>query len=425
MLDPRLYREEVEKIRLGMERRGAKIDLDSMVQIDSEKRKLNQQLDLLKAERNTASEKIAQLKRVGQDAQIEIEKTRTIGDEIKQIQEKFDGLENRFRDLALLVPNIPHPTVPEGKTSAENKVIVEWGQKYTGPKPKFHLEVGKELGLFDFERGAKISGSGFPIFTGLGARLERAMLNFFLDYHVANHGFVEISPPYLVNRTSMIGTGQLPKFEEDMYQCGLDELFLVPTSEVPVTNMHANETLEFASLPIAYTAYSACFRREAGSYGKDTRGFLRLHQFNKVEMVMFTEPAKSYAAHEHIRACAEALLQKLGLHYRVIELCAGDLGFGAAKCYDLEVWAPAEERWLEVSSVSNFEDFQARRAGIRTKIEGKTSFVHTLNGSGLATPRVLVALLESYQTENGGLKIPEVLQSYMGGLKEIVKPLKG
>lgn len=421
MLDPRLYREEIEKIRHGLERRGAKIDLDGMVQIDSEKRKLNQQLDGLKAERNTASENIAKLKRVGQDAQSDIEKTRTLGDEIKQIQEKFDLLDNRFRDLALLVPNIPHPTVPDGKTAAENKVILEWGTKHTGPKPKFHLEVGKELGLFDFERGAKISGSGFPIYTGLGARLERALLNFFLDYHVANHGFVEVAPPYMVNRNSMIGTGQLPKFEEDMYQCGLDEMFLIPTAEVPVTNMHANETLDYASLPIAYTAYSACFRREAGSYGKDTRGFLRLHQFNKVEMVMFTEPSKSYAAHEHIRACAETLLQKLGLHYRVIELCAGDMGFGAAKCYDLEVWAPAEERWLEVSSVSNFEDFQARRAGIRTKIEGKTHFVHTLNGSGLATPRVLVALLESFQTENGGLKIPEVLQSYMGGLKEIVK----
>jgi seryl-tRNA synthetase len=429
MLDPRLYREEVDKIRQGLERRGAKVDLDVMVNLDIEKRKYNLQLDQLKSERNAASEKIAQLKRAGQDSQSEIEKTRSLGDEIKVVQDKYDALETRFRDLALLVPNIPHPSVPDGRTAADNKVVVEWGTKHTGPKPKLHLEVGKELGLFDFERGSKISGSGFPIYTGVGARLERAMLNFFLDYHVANHGFTEVSPPYLVNRASMIGTGQLPKFEEDMYHCTADDLYLVPTAEVPVTNMHANEILDSASLPISYTAYSACFRREAGSWGKETRGFLRLHQFNKVEMVMFSDPAKSYEAHEHIRACSEALLQKLGLHYRVIELCAGDLGFGAAKCYDLEVWAPAEERWLEVSSVSNFEDFQARRAGIRTKIDGKTQFVHTLNGSGLATPRVLVALLESHQTPDGGLRIPEVLQPYMGGLKEIksesVKKKKG
>jgi seryl-tRNA synthetase len=423
MLDPRLYREEVDKIRQGLERRGAKVDLDAMVNMDIEKRKINQRLDQLKSERNVATENIAKLKRAGQDAQADIEKTRTLGDEIKSQQEKFDDLEARFKALALLVPNIPHASVPFGRSSADNKVAKEWGQKYAGPKPKHHLDVGKELGLFDFERGAKITGSGFPIYTGLGARLERAMLNFFLDFHVANHGFLEVSPPFVVNRASMIGTGQLPKFEEDMYHCSADDLFLIPTAEVPVTNMHGNEVLDAASLPISYAAYSACFRREAGSWGKDTRGFLRLHQFNKVEMVMFSDPAKSYEAHEYLRGCAEALLQKLGLHYRVLELCTGDLGFGAAKCYDLEVFAPAEERWLEVSSVSNFEEFQARRANIRTKIDGKMHFVHTLNGSGLATPRVLVALLESHQTADGGLRIPEVLQPYMGGLTEI-KPKK-
>lgn len=331
MLDPRLYREEIDKIRLGLERRGAKIDLDVMVSIDIEKRKFNQQLDVLKGERNTASEKIAQLKRPGQDsgaaeaARIEIEKTRTIGDEIKVIQDKFDALEVRFRDLALIVPNLPHASVPDGKSSADNKVVGEWGKKFSGPKPKNHLEVGKELGLFDFERGAKISGSGFPIYTGVGARLERALLNFFLDTHTLHHGFTEISPPVLVNRAAMIGTGQLPKFEEDMYHCTADDLYLVPTAEVPVTNMHSNEMLDTASLPIKYTAYTTCFRREAGSWGKETRGFLRLHQFDKVEMVMFSDPTKSYEAHEHIRACAEKLLQKLGLHYRVLELCTGDL----------------------------------------------------------------------------------------------------
>ena len=420
MLDPRLYREEVDKIRHGLERRGAKVDLDAMVNMDIEKRKINVRLDQLKSERNAATENIAKLKRAGQDAQPDIEKTRTLGDEIKSQQEKFDDLEARFKALALLVPNLPHASVPDGRSSADNKVVKEWGQKATGAfKPKHHLDVGKELGLFDFERGAKITGSGFPIYTGVGARLERAMLNFFLDFHVANHGFTEISPPYVVNRASMIGTGQLPKFEEDMYHCGEDDLFLIPTAEVPVTNMHGNEVLDAAALPISYAAYSACFRREAGSWGKDTRGFLRLHQFNKVEMVMFSEPSKSYEAHEYLRGCAETLLQKLGLHYRVLELCTGDLGFGAAKCYDLEVFAPAEERWLEVSSVSNFEEFQARRASIRAKIEGKMQFVHTLNGSGLATPRVLVALLESHQTADGGLRIPEALQPYMGGLTEI------
>ncbi len=425
MLDPRLYREEIEKIKLGMSRRGAKIDLDAMVQIDSDKRKLNASLDKLKAERNTASENIAKLKREGKDAQSDIEKTRTLGDEIKSIQDQFDSLEIRFRDLSLLVPNIPHSSVPDGRSAVDNQVVAEWGTKYSGPKPKLHLEVGKELELFDFERGAKITGSGFPIYTGIGARLERALLNFFLDFHVENHGFTEVSPPHLVNGASMIGTGQLPKFAEDMYHCNADDLYLVPTAEVPVTNMHAQEVLDAHSLPIKYTAYTACFRREAGSWGKETRGFLRLHQFNKVEMVMFSEPSKSYEAHEFIRASAEALLQKLGLHYRVLALCTGDLGFGAAKCYDLEVWAPAEERWLEVSSISNFEEFQARRAGIRTKLEGKTQYVHTLNGSGLATPRVLVALLESFQTPEGGLRIPEVLQPYMGGLKEITKKKKG
>ncbi|MEO7425779.1 MAG: serine--tRNA ligase [Fibrobacteria bacterium] len=420
MLDPRMYREEVDKIRQGLERRGAKVDLDAMVNIDIEKRKINQQLDQLKSERNTATESIAKLKRAGQDAQPDIEKTRVLGDEIKAQQEKFDDLEARFRALALLVPNLPHASVPDGRSAADNKVVKEWGtQPASSAKPKLHLEVGKELGLFDFERGAKITGSGFPIYTGLGARLERAMLNFFLDFHVANHGFTEVSPPYLVNRASMIGTGQLPKFEEQMYHCGEDDLFLIPTAEVPVTNMHGNEVLDSASLPISYAAYSACFRREAGSWGKDTRGFLRLHQFNKVEMVQFCDPAKSYQAHEFLLECAEALLQKLGLRYRVLALCAGDLGFGAAKCYDLEVFAPAEERWLEVSSVSNFEDFQARRANIRTKIDGKMQFIHTLNGSGLATPRVLVALLESYQTPEGGLRIPEALQPYMGGMTEI------
>lgn len=419
MLDPRLFREDVDKIRLGLERRGAKVDLDAMVNIDIEKRKINVQLDQLKAERNAATEKIAQMKRSGQDAQEHIDKTRVLGDEIKAQQEKFNDLESRFQAMALLVPNLPQASVPDGRTSADNVVRREAGRRYEGPKPKHHLDFSRELGLHDFERGAKIAGSGFPIYVGLGARLERALINFFLDEHTAHNGFTEIQPPVLVNQAAMIGTGQLPKFAEDMYTIGEDGLYLVPTAEVPVTNMHSNETLDAASLPIAYAAYTTCFRREAGSWGKETRGFQRLHQFDKVEMVMFSEASKSEAAHQKLVGYAEGLLQKLDLHYRVLELCTGDMGFGASKCYDLEVFAPSEERWLEVSSVSNFEDFQARRANIRTKIDGKTQFVHTLNGSGLATPRVLVALLERNQTADGGFRIPEALQPYMGGLTEI------
>jgi seryl-tRNA synthetase len=419
MLDARLYREDVDTIRKGLERRGAKIDLDAMVNIDIEKRKVNLHLDQLKAERNAATEQIAQMKRAGQDAKEAIEKTRTLGDAIKSEQERFDDLESRFRALALLVPNLPQASVPDGKTSADNVVRREAGPKFTGPKPKHHLDFSRELGLHDFERGAKIAGSGFPIYVGQGARLERAMINFFLDEHVKHNGFTEIQPPVLVNQAAMIGTGQLPKFAEDMYTLPADGMYLVPTAEVPVTNMHANEVLDLAALPITYAAYTTCFRREAGSWGKETRGFQRLHQFDKVEMVAFTEPSKSYEMHEKLVGYAAGLLDKLGLHYRVLELCAGDMGFGASKCYDLEVFAPAEERWLEVSSVSNFEDFQARRANIRVKIDGKPQFAHTLNGSGLATPRVLVALLERNQTPEGGFRIPECLRPYMDGLEEI------
>lgn len=418
MLDPRLYREEVDTVRRGLERRGAKVDLDAMVNLDIEKRKLGIRLDQLKSERNASSENIARLKRTGADAGPDIERTRALGDEIKALQEKYDEVEGRFKALALLVPNLPHASVPDGKSSAENVVAGEWGEKYAGPKPKHHLDIAKDLGLFDFERGAKISGRGFPIYTGAGARLERALINFFLDWQTGHHGFTEVQVPILVNRASMTGTGQLPKFEEDMYRTD-DDSFLVPTAEVPITNMHADEILDAAALPISYAGYTPCFRREAGSWGKDTRGFLRLHQFDKVEMVKFVEPSKSYQALEELRQYGETLLRKLGLRYRVLSLCTGDMGFGSAKTYDLEVFAPAEEKWLEVSSCSNFEDFQARRANIRTRIDGKTQFVHTLNGSGLATPRVLVALLESYQTAEGALRIPEVLQPYMGGMKEI------
>lgn len=424
MLDPKLYRDNPELVREGLRRRGASFDLDGLLKLDEEKRALGTELDGLKAERNAASESIARLKREGQDAAAAIEKTRATGDRIKELQARYDEVERAARDLALLCPNLPHASVPDGKSAADNKVVASWGAIPEGPATMpDHIEIGRKLKLFDFERGAKLSGSGFPIYTGAGARLERALINFFLDMHVQRFGFTEVIPPYLVGRQAMTGTGQLPKFEDDMYRCdsesGDRDLFLVPTAEVPVTNMHADEILDGAALPVSYCAYTACFRREAGSWGADTRGFLRLHQFNKVEMVKFAHPDKSWEELEALRSHAEELLRMLELPYRVLELCAGDMGFGAAKCYDLEVWAPAENRWLEVSSCSNFVDFQARRANIRAKIDGKTRLVHTLNGSGLATPRVLVALLEQHYTERGTVRIPVALRPWMGGLEEI------
>ena len=420
MLDPKLYREDPEKVRSALRRRSNAFDLDALLKLDQEKRAIGVVLEQLKAERNAASEAIAKIKRSGGDAATEIETTRTLGDRIKESQEKFNAAEESLNALALLCPNLPHASVPDGRSSAENKVTATWGTLPDESKAFVdHLEIGRKLKMFDFERGAKISGSGFPIYTGLGARLERALINFFLDTHVQKFGFTEVSPPYLVSRTSMTGTGQLPKFEEDMYHCGDDDLFLVPTAEVPVTNMHRDEIMEASALPVSYCAYTACFRREAGSWGADTRGFLRLHQFNKVEMVKFVMPEKSYEVLEELRGYGEELLRMLELPYRVLELCAGDLGFGAAKCYDLEVWAPFEKKWLEVSSCSNFEDFQARRANIRVKVAGKVQLLHTLNGSGLATPRVLVAFLENHFTERGTLRIPPALRPYLGGAEEI------
>ncbi len=424
MIDPKLYRDKPEYVQKGLLRRGSNFDVQALIQQDLEKRALGAELDQLKAERNAATQSIAALKRSGADASEAIDKTRALGDKIHEVQVKSDLAEVKLRNLALLCPNLPHASVPEGRNSLDNKVAKTWGEpfhpEYTVPH---HLDIGRQLKLFDFERGAKISGRGFPIFTGIGARLERALINFFLDRHVERFGFTEISPPYLVSRSSMTGTGQLPKFEDDMYRCDADDAFLIPTAEVPVTNMHADEILDAATLPLSYCAYSCCFRREAGNWGADTRGFLRLHQFNKVEMVKFVQPENSYEVLEEIRGYAEQLLQELELPYRVLELCAGDMGFGAAKCYDLEVWAPAEKKWLEVSSCSNFEDFQARRANIRYKVQGQTRFVHTLNGSGLATPRVLVAFLENHYTQAGTVRIPETLRPWMGGLKEISSSL--
>ena len=341
---------------------------------------------------------------------------RSVGEKIKELENELSLKKEKLDGLILNLPNIPHESVPEGENEDDNKVISTWGSDLKKDFTlKTHLELGASLGLFDFERSAKISGSGFPLYTGKGALLERSLINFMLDFHTKENQYSEIFPPFLVKSDSVLTTGNLPKFSEDMYHSEIDDLWLIPTAEVPITNIHQNEILNENDLPKKYTAYSACFRREAGSYGKDTKGFLRVHQFNKVELVQLVRPEDSYKALEDLTCHAEMILQSLNLKYRKVELCTGDLSFSAAKCYDLEIWAPAEKKWLEVSSCSNFEDFQARRGNIkyRRSEDSKVEFVHTLNGSGLATPRLLVALLEAYQNPDGSITIPEPLQDYM------------
>ncbi|MCF7823976.1 MAG: serine--tRNA ligase [Candidatus Marinimicrobia bacterium] len=417
MLDIQRIRENTDEVRTGIESKNAPIDTDTILSLDQERRDIISEVEALKHERNVLSHQVAELKKSKGDATALIERTREIGAQIKSLDDKQHKVEEQLDNLLMQIPNIPHSSVPVGFDASENPVVKEWGPRYApGFELLTHLEIGAALGLFDFTRGTKIAGPGFPLYTGSGARLERALINFMLDFHIEKHGYTEVLPPVVSNRKTMTTTGQLPKFEEDMYKIPQDDLYLIPTAEVPVTNIHQNEILAERDLPIRYCAYSACFRREAGSYGKDTRGFLRLHQFNKVEMVKFTHPDTSYAELETLRRDAEEILEALGLEYRVIELVTGDLSFAAAKCYDLELWAPGEKRWLEVSSCSNFEDFQARRGAIRFKPEGggKAQLLHTLNGSGVATPRLLVALLETYQQGDGSVLLPEILKPYMG-----------
>ena len=344
-----------------------------------------------------------------------------LGDRIREGENTLRGAEERLNDAALRIPNIPHASVPVGRGAEENQEVRRWGTLQTfGFTPRPHWEIGEALGILDFERAAKISGARFVVLSGLGARLERALISYMLDLHTSRHGYREILPPLLVNRAAMTGTGQLPKFEDELFQLKDDGYLLIPTAEVPVTNLHADEILPGDRLPIRYTAYTPCFRREAGSYGKDTRGLIRLHQFNKVELVSFSHPDHSYEELERLTGHAEAILQGLGLPYRVMALCTGDMGFSAAKTYDLEVWLPSQQTYREISSCSNFEAFQGRRAGIRyRKADGKTDFVHTINGAGLAGGRTLVAILENYQQEDGTVHIPPVLQPYMGGVERI------
>ncbi|NQT97381.1 MAG: serine--tRNA ligase [Candidatus Marinimicrobia bacterium] len=417
MLPLTIFRNNPELVKNGLLAKGETAGIEALVEMDNRHRAMVTKLNAMRSERNKTSELIAQSKRIGQDAAELIMAMRDLSEQVKTLESESAELHEKISGELEYIPNLPHESVPRGSNAEDNVVVRVWGEK-----PEFdfkidnHLDLGAKLDLFDFNRGAKIAGSGFPLYTGQGARLERALINFMLDYHVENYGFTEIFPPFMTNSAASRTTGQLPKFAEDMYRTDIDGLYLIPTAEVPVTNIHRDEIIPEQDLPKFYVAYSACFRREAGSYGKDTRGFLRLHQFNKVELVKFVIPETSYAELEALTKQAEAILKALGLHYRVVELCSADLSFAAAKCYDLEVWSPGEEKWLEVSSCSNFEAFQARRGNIRYRRESdrKVDFVHTLNGSGVATPRLLVALLETYQTEDGTIILPPVLQKYMG-----------
>jgi seryl-tRNA synthetase len=415
MLDPKFIRENPDAVRANSHAKHTQPDIDGFLKLDDERRALIQESQDLKTKRNAVSEEIAALKKSKQPADDKIAEMRSVGDRIKELDDRLREVESGMEDIAYYVPNMLHASVPAGSDAAGNVEVRRSGEQSEKGTKLDHATLVKKLGIVDFERGAKISGSGFPLYIGKGATLERALLNFMLNRHIAN-GYTEVFVPFLVNETSMRGTGQLPKFAEDMYHAQNDALYLIPTAEVPITNIYRDEMLGGAELTLKHCGYSACFRREAGSYGKDTRGFLRLHQFNKVEMVKFTKPEDSYDELESLVGDAEALLQALGLTYRVIALCAGDTGFSSAKTYDLEVWSPCEQKWLEVSSCSNFEDFQARRANIRFRREAgaKPEFVHTLNGSGLATPRIMVALLEQYQMGDGHIRVPDVLKDLCG-----------
>jgi len=418
MLDIRSVRENPERVREALKKRGDSEEiLERFLQVEEERLNLLRKVEELRQKRNQISQEIGKLKKQGQDASHLMKEAKEISDRISEDQEHLRALEEKAISELLMIPNIPHDSVPLGKDDTENVEIRRWGEPPQFDfEPRNHWDIGEALDILDFERAGKIAGARFVINKGAGALLERALMNFMLDLHTKEHGYKEIFPPILVNRDAMTGTGQLPKFEDDLFKETSKGYYLIPTAEVPVTNIHRDEILDEDELPIYYTAYTPCFRREAGSYGKDTRGIIRQHQFNKVELVKFTKPEDSYEELESLTRDAEEVLKRLGLHYRVVCLCTGDLGFAASKTYDLEVWFPAQKRYREISSCSNFEDFQARRAGIRFRRKGKkgTEFVHTLNGSGLAIGRTLAAILENYQQKDGTVIIPEVLRQYMG-----------
>lgn len=421
MLDLKFIRDNKDIVEQAVKNRHTNCDINKILDLDSVRRSLLQEAENLKHEKNKVSKEIGMMKAGGDDISAKMEHMKSVSQRIREFSDNLEKINEQLSELLYFVPNIPHSSVPVGPDTGANKVVKEWGRpRKMDFRPLTHWDIADNLNLLDFKRAGKIAGSGFALYTGLGARLERALINFMLDLHTKKHGYTEIFPPFLVNRKCMTGTGQLPKLEEDMYRIEKDDLFLDPTAEVPLTNIHREEILDGKDLPVKYAAYTACFRREAGSYGKDTRGIIRIHQFNKVEMVKFVEPETSYNELESLLADAEKVLQLLDLPYRVSVLSTGDLSFAAAKCYDIEVWAPGQNAWLECSSCSNFEDFQARRAGIRYRDKNrKVHYLHTLNGSGVALPRTFICILENYQQEDGSVDIPEVLRPYMDGQEKI------
>lgn len=422
MLDLKFVRDHIEPVRRMLHDRQVDLDLESFLGLDEERRQILREVEELKRRRNLASDGIAQMKQARQDATSQIEEMREVSQRIKNLDQQLAAVQEKLDEILLLIPNMPHPSVAVGKDEHDNPVVKVWGQPPEFDfQPKPHWDVAESLGILDFERAARMTGARFALYWGIGAALERALISFMLDLHTRLHGYLEVLPPFIVNAASLTGTGQLPKFKQDLFKLENSDYYLIPTAEVPVTNIHRNEVLEEDDLPRYYAAYTPCFRSEAGSYGKDTRGLIRQHQFNKVEMVKLVHPETSYDELESLLANAEAILQELGLHYRVVSLCTGDLGFSAAKTYDIEVWLPGQQTYREISSCSNFEDFQARRANIRYRRKGqtKTDFVHTLNGSGLAVGRTLVAVLENCQQRDGSVIIPKALRPYVRNIDKI------
>lgn len=416
MLDIKKIRKNSEAVKKSLIRKDKNLSIDNILSLDNDLKSLTTKLNDLQAEQNSKSKEVGILKSKGESAELVFKDLKTLSEKIKDLEKEQRELSSNLKNALLEIPNTPHETSPDGISEKDNVIVSEHGTKKDFKfEIKDHIELGKELDILDFEVAAKISGSGFPLYKGDGALLERALINFMIDYHLKNFNYTEFFTPYLVKPESAITTGQLPKFSEDMYHIEKDNLFLIPTAEVSLTNIHKDDILKVEDLPKYYLGYSSCFRREAGSYGKDTRGLLRVHQFNKVELVKFVEPKNSYQELESLVKQATNILELLELNYRTIELCTGDLSFAAAKCFDLEVWSPGEKKWLEVSSCSNFEDFQSRRGNIRYKNnDGKLDFVHTLNGSGLATPRIFAAFIETHQNENGTISIPDCLQPFIG-----------
>ena len=424
MLEIKFIRENSDLVDKALKARGNDLDLDSLLKVDSERRRLLQEVEDLRSLRNRVSEEIGRQKKAKKDVEGLITQMKEVASRIKKLDKLLEEKEASLNEYLFSMPNIPHPSVPVGRDETENPAIRTWGDILEFDfKPVPHWEIGERLNILDFERAAKIAGARFAVYRGLGAKIERALINFMLDLHQDLHGYTEILPPFIVNETSLLGTGQLPKFADDLFKLENWNYYLIPTAEVPITNLHRDEILDEEMLPIHYMAYTPCFRSEAGSYGKDTRGIVRQHQFNKVELVKFCQPERSYAELESLLLDAEEVLQKLNLPYRTIELCTGDLGFSASKTYDIEVWLPGQNRFCEISSCSNFEAFQARRANIRYRPKGqtKTRLLHTLNGSGLAVGRTLVAILENYQQKDGSVLVPEALIKYMRGVERITK----